>query len=94
MEKKSIYKVPEGKLLKISFNFNEKSNSIDSIRILGDFFCYPESGIEQIENFLKGKKIDETLVPNLDKFAKEKGIELYGFSPKDLLQAIQTAFSN
>jgi len=94
MEKKSIYKVPEGKLLKIYFSFNEKNNSFNSIQILGDFFCHPESGIEDIEKFLKGKKIDDTLVPGLEKFLKEKRIELYGFSPKDLLEAIQTAFEN
>ncbi len=94
MEKKSIYKVPNGKLLKISFSFNEKNNSFNSIQILGDFFCHPESGIEEIEKFLKGKKIDDMLVSSLEKFLKENGIELYGFASKDLLQAIQTAFEN
>ncbi len=94
MEKKSIYKVPDGKLLKVSFSFNEKNNSFNSIHILGDFFCHPESGIEEMEKFLRGKKIDDMLVPSLEKFLKEKKIELYGFSPKDLLEAIQTAFEN
>ena len=94
MMRKSSYKVSGGKLLKLFFSFNEKNNSFNSIQISGDFFCHPESGIEQIENFLKGKKIDDQLVLNLEKFLKEKKIELYGFAPKDLLQAIQTAFSD
>ena len=46
MNSKSIYKIPNGKLLKIALEYNEKSNSIDRIRIMGDFFAYPEEAIE------------------------------------------------
>ena len=53
MQSKSIYKVPNGKLLKIFLEFNEKNNSIESIKITGDFFAYPEETIEIMENKLK-----------------------------------------
>ena len=46
---KSIYKVPNGKLLKVSLDYDEVDNSIEQIRITGDFFAYPEESIELIE---------------------------------------------
>ena len=45
MQSKSIYKVPDGKLLKIFIEYNEKDKSIKNINIMGDFFAYPEATI-------------------------------------------------
>ena len=50
MRFQSTYKVPQGKLLKISIEFDEKNNVIRDIRITGDFFAYPEEAIELMEN--------------------------------------------
>ncbi|ADI31757.1 lipoate protein ligase C-terminal domain-containing protein [Staphylothermus hellenicus] len=58
--KKSItYRVPGGKTLKIDVEI--KDNTIIDIIISGDFFAYPEEGIELLENDLKGKTINEAI---------------------------------
>ena len=53
MQSHSIYKVPQGKLLKISLESDETKNVITDIRITGDFFAYPEEAIEYMEKKLK-----------------------------------------
>ena len=62
MNSKSVYKVPNGKLLKINLNYDEKTNNIETIRITGDFFAYPEEAIEIIEVELKNIKIDRSIL--------------------------------
>ena len=53
MKGSSVFKIPEGKLVKVFLEFeNEK---IVGVKIFGDFFLYPETGIEEIEKALKGK---------------------------------------
>jgi hypothetical protein len=51
----TVYKVPGGKLIRIWVDFDGK---INSIRITGDFFVYPETWIEQLEKELVNKKFD------------------------------------
>ncbi len=84
---KNIYKVPDGKLLKIKIEIQEEK--IESIRINGDFFAYPEDSIELIEkaltkeNFEKesiSKKVQETITSN--------NLEVYGFDNNSLADAI------
>ena len=41
MRTKSVYKIPKGKLLKISLDYNKKTNIINDLNISGDFFAYP-----------------------------------------------------
>ena len=53
--KKSVYKVPGGKLLKISLE--PEDNRIKSIRIMGDFFLHPEESITELEDGLKGADV-------------------------------------
>lgn len=83
---KIIYKVPGGKLMKIAYELSD-SGAFNSIEIRGDFFVYPENGIEFIENFLIGKKVDEDMVETLSAYVKAEGIELFGFGPRDILDA-------
>ena len=58
MQSHSIYKVPQGKLLKISLEYDEKMNVITDICITGDFFAYPEEAIELLEKKLKNTILD------------------------------------
>ena len=44
---KSIYKVQQGKLIKVDCEVKE--NKIQSITITGDFFCHPEEQFSLIE---------------------------------------------
>jgi hypothetical protein len=89
MQSKSVYKVPNGKLLKIFLDYNEEKNSINSIRITGDFFAYPEEAIELIENELINTSLKRELL--LDKIKSEinkNNIEFIGLNAEGLTDGI------
>ena len=72
MQSISIYKVPNGKLLKISLDYDEKDNSINEINIMGDFFAYPEESIESMENELKNTILEkESLIKKINSIINE-----------------------
>ena len=76
MQSKSVYKVPNGKLLKISLIYDKKNKSIDKISIMGDFFAYPEETIEVMENKLKHTLVDkDCLLEKIRSIVKEYNIE-------------------
>ena len=53
MIKKSVYKIPEGKLVKIELETTD--NKIKKIKITGDFFLYPEEIISKLEKSLEDR---------------------------------------
>ncbi len=79
------YKVEGGKFFRIYLE--EENRMVKSIKITGDFFFYPEFGLEEVEDYLKGNSLDE-LGGCFDKFVKEKGFEVLGFEGKDLQAAL------
>ena len=90
MQGKSIYKIPEGKLLKIFFEFEE--NKINSIKITGDFFLHPEEGIEKIENNLNGIEIKkEKIIETINETVNSEGIELFGVNAEGIAHGILMA---
>ncbi len=86
--KKTIYKPPDGKLLRIRFDV--EGDIIKSLRITGDFFIHPEEAIVDIEQFLIGKKI-HIIDSALTEFLSDNNITVIGFSPIDLLSALRKA---
>ena len=48
----SVYKVPQGKLLKISLDYDDTTNVIQQVCLTGDFFIHPEEGLELLEQSL------------------------------------------
>ena len=89
MQSKSVYKVPDGKLLKIFLDYNEKNGSINNIRITGDFFAYPEKGVEIIEKELEGEIIDKKrLMKKITEVVKKHGIEFIGLNIEGLAEGI------
>ena len=89
MQSKSIYKVPNGKLLKISLDYDEKNNSINEINIMGDFFAYPEESIESMENELKNTILEkESLIKKINSIIKGYNIELMGLHAEGLTEGI------
>ena len=84
-----IYKVPNGKLLKISIEV--EGDKIKDIVIKGDFFMHPEEGIHLIEKALIGKKIGEPIIGVIDKVFTENDIEVYGVDSKSIFEAIKIA---
>lgn len=89
MQSHSIYKVPQGKLLKISLEYDETKNVITDIRITGDFFAYPEEAIELLEtkliNTVLGKK---QLLDKISSIIAEYHIQFIGVNAESLTQGI------
>ena len=89
MRTKSVYKIPNGKLLKINLNYNEKSNRIIDIDIMGDFFAYPEEGIEIIENKLKNTVMEnDILYKKIESIIKKRMIQFIGLDSNGLVKGI------
>ncbi len=84
---RAIYKVPNGKLLKIFLE--EENGSIKSIKITGDFFVYPEESIEMLEKRLIGSpRTADTLKKIIVDFVNEGNIRLFGLDADSLVQTI------
>ena len=89
MQSKSIYKVPNGKLLKICLDYDEKRNSINKINIMGDFFAYPEESIESMENELINTILEkESLIKKINSMIKGNNIEFIGLHAEGLAEGI------
>jgi lipoate-protein ligase A len=89
MQAKSIYKVPNGKLIKIFLEYNSESNTILSIQISGDFFAYPEESIHLLEKQLKGKQIEKNRIyAIINSFVKDNKVEFIGINPESLTNAV------
>jgi hypothetical protein len=89
MKMKSVYKVPDGKLIKIFLEYNLPMKTIKSIIIAGDFFAYPEESIQQLEQLLQGTPLDEKRVETMIKdFVKDNQVEFIGVSPASITDAI------
>jgi hypothetical protein len=89
MRSQSVYKVPQGKLLKISLEYNEKNNIIKEIQITGDFFAYPEEAIEQMEAALKNTLVERNhLLEKIRSIIHENNIQFIGLDAEGLTQGI------
>ena len=89
MQSKSVYKIPNGKLLKIILDYDGKNNLINSVRITGDFFAYPEESIEVIENELKNTLLERAiLLKKIQLSIKEHKIQFIGLHAEGLTEGI------
>lgn len=87
---KSVYKVPNGKLLKASLEF--EGNKIAMVRLTGDFFAYPEDTIGKIEAALAGKAIERLEITRaIDGIVLDSGAELFGVNAGAIYEAILLA---
>lgn len=88
--KKALYKVPNGKLLKIFLD--ESRGQIVNIRITGDFFVHPEESIEKLEDALIGSQLEEEFLANkINNFLKLSPTTLFGLDVPSLVSTILTA---
>lgn len=91
--KKAVYKVPNGKLLKIFLD--DKEGKIASIKITGDFFMHPENNIELLETHLAGATLEEkNLTGKIQNFLADHPTELFGVDVNSLVFTILQASSN
>lgn len=89
MHAQSVYKIPQGKLLKISLEYNKKKNTIISITITGDFFIYPEESIEQLEETLRNTEFErEQLREKIQKTMELHHMQCIGIHAEGLTQGI------
>lgn len=89
MQSNSVYKVPNGKLLKIFLEYNEKNNCINIVKITGDFFAYPEEAIEIVEDKLKNTVLEKNLLfSKISSMIKENHIEFIGLNAEGLTTGI------
>lgn len=87
MNSKSIYKVPNGKLLKIQLDYD--NDCINSVKITGDFFAYPEEAIETMENELKNIKLNrQELMEKISEIINKNSIEFIGLDAEGLTTGI------
>ncbi len=87
---KSSFKVPGGKLVRITLS--RDNNVISTIRITGDFFLHPESTLDDIEEKLVGAILLESeLQKNIESVIAEKNATLIGATAADIARAIMLA---
>jgi len=89
MKANSTYKIPKGKLLKISLEHNENKEVIDKISIMGDFFAYPEESIELLEKELKNVSLQEDILSKKIQSVIEKyDIQFIGLDCEGIVKGI------
>jgi lipoate---protein ligase len=85
---RNIYKTQ--KLIKILLEYNDQEDGkkiINSIKITGDFFLYPEESLEDLETQLKGTLLDRyKLKEKIDKCLENS--EAFGFDTESMVAAI------
>ena len=75
------------KLIRITLEYNEKKNTINSVTIAGDFFLYPEEALETLEEDLIGTKLQrDILIKEIDKCLENS--QAYGLDSISLTEAI------
>jgi lipoate-protein ligase A len=82
------FKVPNGKLLRVAVEF--EGDTVRELKISGDFFLHPETGIELLELAARGKKLNELENAFENTLKKNKLLPL-GFDAASLAQAIKMA---
>jgi len=89
MNSKSIYKIPNGKLLKISLEYDENKNTVSNVKITGDFFAYPEESIETLEDELKNMQLKkEVLLKKINSIIKTNNITFIGVNAEGLTEGL------
>ncbi len=88
--KKAIYKVPNGKLLKIFLE--DADGKITLIKITGDFFMHPEENIEKLEKALAGTELNEkNLTDKINEFLNSSPTTFFGLDVISLVSTILNA---
>jgi lipoate-protein ligase A len=94
MKSQSVYKIPQGKLVKVSVEYDEDTHILQNIRITGDFFAYPEEAIEVIERRLKNTVMEQELLQQKISFIiSQNHFEFIGLTAEGLTQGILMCLS-
>jgi len=84
---KGAYKVQGGKMLKVEFEL--EANTISSFSLTGDFFLYPEEGVDLLNKALEKCPLSEDEIEKrISEAISINNLEAVGFGPKDIANAI------
>ena len=84
-------KVPGGKLLIVKVRYTER---IEDVKMLGDFFIYPESAVIDIEAAIRGmgaNSSEESIVVAVEAAVDKAGAEMIGITPIAIAQTLRAA---
>ncbi len=82
---RNIYK--SEKLIKILLEYEEDTKIINSVKITGDFFLYPEENLDKLEVNLIGTKLDkDTIKLKIEECLNYS--EAFGFDSESMTDAI------
>ncbi|OIP98741.1 hypothetical protein AUK40_01185 [Candidatus Wirthbacteria bacterium CG2_30_54_11] len=85
----SVYKIPQGKLLKVSLTYDEAAQTISEVQLYGDFFIHPEVSLELIEQALRAVSLQtESIVQAVSETVEANAIQLFGITPEGIAQGI------
>lgn len=84
------YKVPGGKLLRVSVDVDE--GMATRVRVAGDFFAYPESAFDEAEAGLSGLPASDLPGAARRAFARPD-LSLHGLSADDIAEALRLALA-
>lgn len=91
MQGTAAEKIPGGKLVRVKVDYG---NSINDVKITGDFFLHPEESITKIESCLRG--IDRNLEQNvivekIKNVVDSNGIILVGITEDAIAKTLKEA---
>lgn len=89
----AVRKVAGGKLIRVNVAC---SSQLDQVKVLGDFFLFPEEVIFQIEAALSGVKLpvdQAALVQKIDAVLVKNEAQLIGVGAEDIIQTLEEAVS-
>jgi len=75
----------------IRFEIEEEKGIAKDVKITGDFFIYPEEVIGELENVLKGKRLEELEKAMEDFFVVRLDIEMPYITVEDFKVALKNA---
>ena len=89
----SVYKVPGGKLVKIELALEtaDEIKMIKDIRITGDFFMHPEDLVEELEEGLRGSKLEDAGTKIERVLVARVDAQMIGIEGRDIVHAIELA---
>ncbi len=91
MIRSARFKVPGGKMIEAELTL--KGDTIETIKLTGDFYFHPEEELEELERRLEGALI--FMVRDIiEQFLKERKIVLVGVDTEAIVKVILDAAGN
>ena len=84
------YKVPGGKLVRVSVDVDE--GIATRVRVAGDFFAHPESAFDEAEAGLSGLSAAD-LPEAAERAFSRPDLALYGLGARDIAEALRLALT-